>query len=304
MSKLSEVEQDSSATQSEDAANAAYQNKLIAAIFNSESDSQNDAVNNPGLDATVASTAEVLKIYKNNFIENGIRALAITFPTVEGLISEDSFRVLARHYLLQEHKAEFDWAEYGESMADYIDEQEALESSPFLGECAELDWCIHQIQRAANKTFASDSFSKLESENISQLRFVAAPGLQLLLTWFPVCELHQLVHDPMLQTPEGAKQRSELTASIQQKMSAGTIHSEDSFSSDAINIKAPRSLVLWRAEYKTEFEYLSDAEAAIIEKILQGNSVAHIIEALSERGLDITAWLTDAIQKQRIFAVE
>lgn len=160
-------------------------------------------VQGPHSSGHAPDTQKALNIYHNNFIENGIRALAITFPSVEGLIGADSFRILAKHYLIDEPKTQFDWGDYGESFSEYIDEQEALAEYPFLGEAAELDWLIHLIQRKGDIEFRAQTFAKLETNDSADLRFVPAPGLTLMLSWFPVVDLHQLVHDPYLQSDEG-----------------------------------------------------------------------------------------------------
>ena len=65
----------------------------------------------------------------------------------------------------------------------------------------------------------------------------------------------------------------------------------------------PRSLVLWRAEYKAQFEYLSDAEAQVIQNINEQASVDAVIETISTHNIDLVAWLTKAISNKLIFAV-
>jgi hypothetical protein len=266
-----------------------YDEMLINAIFTKQVQAPEAAGQ---VSEQSAETQKALNIYHNNFIENGIRALAITFPSVEGLIGADSFRILAKHYLIDEPKTQFDWGEYGDSFSEYIDEQEALAEYPFLSEAAELDWFIHQIQRKSDIEFQADTFAMLETEDSGELRFVPAPGLSLMLSWFPVVDLYQLVHDPYLQSNEGVLARQELLKNITKSIN------------NAINSEPPRSLVLWRAEYKTQFEYLSDAEALVIQKILSGEPVNQLIEALGEHKVDLVTWLTNAITKKLIFAVE
>jgi hypothetical protein len=262
-----------------------YEETLIQNIFSKQAQT-------PASAEQSTQTQKALNIYHNNFIENGIRALAITFPTVEGLIGADSFRILAKHYLIDEPKTQFDWGEYGASFSEYIDEQEALSEYPFLGESAELDWKVHQIQRTSDMTFQADTFAMLETEDSAELRFMPAPGLELMLSWFPVVDLYQLVHDPYLQVEEGVLARQELLKNITKSIN------------NAINSEPPRSLVLWRAEYKTQFEYLSDAEALVIQKILNGEPVSQIIETLGEHNIDLVTWLSTVITKKLIFAVE
>jgi hypothetical protein len=299
-------------------ANKAYQHQLVAKIFNmqprvslengtaerfqaeletetnrdvndqtdTQTNYQTDTQNNIQTD-----TQTGLNVYTNNFIENGIRALSITFPTVEGLIGEDSFRVLSRKFLRHEAKASFDWAEYGITLPTFIEGQEALETYPFLSEVAELDWTIHCVQRETDKKFQPATFASLESGDTNALRFIAAPGLQTRNFWFPVAYLYQLIHEPYLQSEEGMLARKALLKKITELIN------------NAINMTTPRSLVLWRAEYKAQFEYVSDAEADVIQKINAHASVDVVIETIGTHNIDLVEWLTKAISNKLIFAV-
>lgn len=277
-------------------ANQDYQRQLIAKIFNMHPPySQKQAIETAEriqFDASIQVNIQTgLNVYTNNFIENGIRALSITFPTVEGLIGEDSFRMLSRKLLRHEAKASFDWAEYGITLPTFIEGQEALETYPFLSEVAQLDWAIHDVQRQADKEFAPSTFASLETGDTDLLCFTAAPGLQLLTFWFPVVDLYQLIHDPYLQSEEGILARKELLKNVTE-----SIH-------NAINIATPRSLVLWRAEYKAQFEYVSDAEADVIQKINAQASVNAVIDTIGMHNIDLVEWLSKAISNKLIFAV-
>jgi hypothetical protein len=277
-------------------ANQAYQRQLIAKIFNMYPPySQEEAiegVERSRLDASIHVNIQGgLNVYTNNFIENGIRALSITFPTVTGLIGEDSFRMLARKFLRQDAKASFDWAEYGITLPTFIEGQDALETYPFLSEVAELDWVIHYVQRQADKEFEPSTFASLETGDTDLLRFTPAPGLQLLAFWFPVVDLYQLIHDPYLQSEEGILARKALLQKTTKSIN------------NAINMATPRSLLLWRAEYKAQFKYISDAEADVIQQINAQASVNAVINTVGKHNIDLVEWLSKAISNKLIFAV-
>lgn len=277
-------------------ANQDYQRQLIAKIFNMRPQSSQkepiESAKRIRLDASIqVNIHSGLNVYTNNFIENGIRALSITFPTVEGLIGEDSFRMLSRKFLRQDAKASFDWAEYGITLPTFIEGQEALETYPFLSEVAQLDWVIHGVQRQADKAFEASTFASLETGDTDLLRFTPAPGLQLLTFWFPVVDLYQLIHDPYLQSDEGILARKALL-----KKTTKSIN-------NAINMATPRSLVLWRAEYKAQFEYISDAEADVIQQINAQASVNAVIDTIGTHNIDLVEWLSNAISNKLIFAV-
>jgi hypothetical protein len=287
-------------------ANQEYQQQLVAKIFQVE---LSQDLESKTLDADKPKSQEMqtesatsgspiktatqaaLNVYTNNFIENGIRALSITFPTVEGFMGEDSFRMLSRRYLKCETKTSFDWAEYGCGLPVFITEQEALEEYPFLCEVAQLDWAIHKAQREPDQTFAAASFALLESGDTSLLRFLPAPGLQVLKFWFPVSDLYRLIHDPSLQSAQGALARQALLTEINISISS------------AINNSSPRSLILWRPEYKAQFEYLSEAEADVMQQLVEHASVDAIIESIGTHNIDLVAWLSKAISNKFIFCV-
>jgi hypothetical protein len=299
-------------------ANQVYQRQLVAKIFNmqsresleSETAKRMQAEFKAATNSKVNDQAEVqanirintqndietdmqtgLNVYTNNFIENGIRALSITFPTVEGLIGAGSFRLLSRQFLRHEAKASFDWAEYGIALPTFIDSQDALEMYPFLSEVAELDWVIHRVQREADRKFQLATFASLESGDTSVLRFIAAPGLQTRNFCFPVAELYRLIHEPYLQSEEGVLARKTLLKNTTELIN------------NAINRVTPRALVLWRAEYKAQFEYVPDAEADVIQKINAHASVDVVIETIGAHNIDLVEWLTKVISNKLIFAV-
>jgi hypothetical protein len=283
--------------------NQEYQRQLLANIFNIEPAQElqfnkieaakakdiktENAADSPN--SIVTQTA--LNVYTNNFIENGIRALSITFETVEGFIGEDSFRMLSRRYLKYEAKTSFDWAEYGSTLPTFIAEQDALQEYPFLSEVAQLDWLIHNAQREADKVFEAASFAHLESGDTSVLRFIPAPGLQVRQFRFPVVDLYRLVHDPEMQSEENELARKTLLKEIKISIS------------DAINNATSRSLVLWRPEYKAQFEYVSDAQAEVMQQLNEQASVDAIIETIGTHNIDLVAWLSKAISNKLIFSV-
>jgi len=288
-----------------DSALQEYQRQMVAKIFQVElsrdlenktvdadkpKPQETQAANATGFPIETATQA-ALNVYTNNFIENGIRALSITFPTVEGFIGEDSFRMLSRRFLKYETKTSFDWAEYGSSLPVFIADQEALEEYPFLSEVAELDWAIHKAQREPDKPFVAASFALLESGDTSLLRFLPAPGLQVFKFWFPVSDLYRLIHDPSLQSAQGALARQTLLTEIKIAISS------------AINSSSPRSLILWRPEYKAQFEYLSEVEADVMQQLVGHASVDAIIESIGTHNIDLVAWLSKAISNKYIFCV-
>jgi hypothetical protein len=262
-----------------------YQQRLIDALFNPPQISERPLENESSLPA--------LKVYSNNYIESGIRALSITYRTVLALISEESFRSLAAAYIHKYPKTCFDWADYGEYLSDFMFDIDEFANMPFLPELAAIDWRLLHIERAQNEVFDAASFGLLQTHNMEQLFFKAAPGLQTLNVLFPVHELYQLAHDMY-------EQGSATTAQEAKKLRINKINI---LVNDAINSKVYRSIVLWREEYKGLFEY-TDANALNAFASMQNNEcIAKVLSHFGEDQSAMTNWLQQHIQSKKIYAV-
>ncbi|MFC4700183.1 putative DNA-binding domain-containing protein [Glaciecola siphonariae] len=251
-----------------------YQKQLIDDIFNPSASSHRL----PGV-----------QIYHNNFVENGIRALSITFPTLAHLMDEGDFRALARAYLLSDIKTEFDWADYGDGLADFLMRQEQVSALPYLSEVAELDWLLHQVSRKADKTFDAESFALLNEQNPAALEFELAPGFTLAKFFFPVEQLYRLAHDAELRVAGATRDQfiQQLNKSI----------------SDAINLDTPRSIMLWRPDYKAEMLSLNDHDAIVFQQLQNKRSVADIFAHFTDQVDHLQAWLSEQIMQKRIYGL-
>lgn len=262
-----------------------YQQRLIDALFNQ---SQNPQTPHEDL-----SSLPALKVYSNNYIESGIRALSITYRTVLGLISEESFRSLAAAYLHKYPKSCFDWADYGEHLSDFMFEIDEFATMPFLPELAAIDWRLLHIERAQNAVFDATSFGLLQTHNMEQLFFQAAPGLQTLQVLFPVQELYQLAHDF----------DDRASATTVQEAKKLHINKINNLVNDAIKSKEYRSIVLWREEYKGLFEYADANAKKAFDSMLNNECIATVLSHFGEDQNTMTNWLQQHIQSRKIYAV-
>jgi hypothetical protein len=251
-----------------------YQTQLISDIFNASSSKHKL----PGV-----------QVYHNNFVENGIRALSITFPTLAYLIGEEGFRGLARTFLLEEVKTQFDWADYGANLASFLLQNAHLTELPYLSEVAELDYLLHEVQRSSDKEFNAESFNLLNEADPASLVFDIAPGFRLAKFYFPVKQLHRLAHDPEL-AQAGHKQEV-FMAELNKSMN------------DAINLETPRSIVVWRPEYKAEMLSLTHEEVAVFELLHKKQSIDTIFARFTNEPEALSPWLSEQIVQKRIFGV-
>lgn len=261
-------------------ANSHYQNELINFIFQK-----------PGSKLAIKQHPDVqrsIDIYRNNLFENAARALAITYPTVESLMGRKAFRFLVAKILQTESKTQFDWGEYGEGFAAVISEQDDLVEFPYLAEVAIYDWLIHKAQRERDSLFNPSSFALLQERDLQTLLFDINTAFTIREFWFPVIELHQLANDSTLD----ASQRESL-----QKKTTNLIK-------DAINQDKPRSLLLWRPDYKARAEWLEDQTLSVYQMLLAKTSSAEVIAEIEARGIDLTQWLSKVIESKQVVGIK
>ena len=265
-----------------------YQQRLIEALFNTQSANNSDSIAHPH---------PALSVYNNNYIESGIRALGISYRTIFALLNESDFRKLAYAYLNEYPKTSFDWADYGEHLSEFIFDIDALAQMPFLPELAEIDWRLMHIERARDKAFNAATFSLLQTHNTEHLQFISAPGLQTMDVLFPVQEIYQLVHDESLHN------KAENVLETTQADKKLPINKINSLANAAIQLGEYKSIVLWREEYKALFEYTDENSDKAFESMLNNSSIANVLIHFGEDQNAMTNWLQQHIQTKKIVAV-
>jgi hypothetical protein len=276
-----------------------YQQALINSIFSPQNTSNTESSKEPHNAGSISDGAQAaLGVYHNNYIENGIRALSISFATVAGLLDDSDFRRLAHDYLLAYPKQCYDWADYGESFAEFMYDIDALAAMPFLPEVAELDWRLMHIERAQDQSFDAASFARLQSEDSANLSFVPSATLQIMPAVFPLSELYALVHSDAYSEGPAAENvahsieaRKRLLSNINKLVGL------------AIKTGEYRSIVLYRKDYKGIFDYVDGNALEAFKCLLSQNTVESVLSKFGDDQAAMTAWLQQQIEKQNIIAV-
>lgn len=263
-----------------------YQKRLIGALFQNRSNTPEQL--------SPKTIPPALSVYRNNYIENGIRALSITYRTVFGLLDELGFRKLATEYLYQYPKTCFDWADYGNHLSAFMLAIDEFSDMPYLPEIAEVDWRLMHIERSNNVNFDANSFALMQNHEPQELAFTTAAGLQTMNVIFPVLELYQLVH---------SFTNEDNSTKVMQNKKQHIININNLVNS-AIKTGECRSIILWRDEHKGKFEYLDSDAHCVCESMLNKNSISHVLSHFGEDQNAITHWLQQQIQSKKICAVE
>ncbi|MGQ8364708.1 putative DNA-binding domain-containing protein [Glaciecola sp. 1036] len=248
-----------------------YQQLLINSIFNQQ-----------------GGNSSALEIYQNNYVENAINALSISFPTLLGIIGEPDFRKIAFRYAKQFPKSSFDWAEFGTSLSEFLQQEEMFENLPYLSEIADFDWRRLWIERAPDETFSADSFALLQQYPPSELRFRPAAGLQKVEYFFPI----DTFYDFCQLDDQNSEQKQTLLLSLKKAIN------------DAIKQPHLRSFVLWRHQAKAQFEVHSPLYCNAFDKLLDDASVEEVLATLEKSPEQMHHWLQSVIAKRQVVAIE
>ena len=73
---------------------------------------------------------------------------------------------------------------------------------------------------------------------------------------------------------------------------------------DAIKLGTTRSIVVWRAEYKAEFEYVQKNEIQALNSLNCNESIEQILSVFGEDQASMSAWLQSIIQTKKVLAIK
>ena len=106
--------------------------------------------------------ASTWDIYRRNYLENHIAALADTYSAVRDLVGEDYFRQLARAYVPTQSSRSADLNAYGAEFPAFLEREIAFlpsgENLPYLADMARLDWAAFHLMcgEAGASTWIAD----------------------------------------------------------------------------------------------------------------------------------------------------
>ena len=251
---------------------AARQQAMVAALWPPDA----------GVTPTLASwcvdgpvtVARGFQAYRGNGAANGARALAAAYPTVCALVGAADFEQLARELWAAQPPLCGDLAQWGEAFSDALDAHPALADWPYLGDCARLDWAVHQCERAADASFDAASLARLGDTDPQRLHLQLRPGLSLLVSRWPVVTIHE-AHRETAHPGALAAAR------------------------DALQAGVAESALVCRSGWRAQVHCVDSATVTWTRRLLAGESLAEALNAVSEPSnadaFDLTRWLTTAL---------
>lgn len=243
------------------------QQRLIAAIFAGEGIS--------------GFEPKGLAIYQRNLQATALRALEITYPTVEQLIGKDLFRYAANRLLVLSPLAAGDWGTWGADFGDLLDHLIELEDYPYVADCARLDFRVHLANRAADSSVDVSSLQLLGTASTDRLRLTLSDGVGLLASDYPIVDIWMAHHDQ-----HGSARR--WIDAAQEKMTQGV----------------GQTALVYRRHYRSHARAVGSAERDWLQSLEEGVSLADALERARQTGFEFEQWLPQAVADNLISNVE
>ena len=225
-----------------------------------------------------ARAAEGLAAYRGNAGAIAERALAAAYPTVQQLLSDDSFAQLARAFWSREPPRCGDLARYGDALPAWIAADAQLAAEPYLADVARVDWAVHAIEQASDVASPPPGLALLGELDPAQLRLRPRPGLALVRSAWPVVTIWQAHRSDALD--RFAPVRHALAAQIGE------------------------TALIARDGWRASVQRIDDASVAVFfEALLHGGTLARALDAAGA-AFRFDRWLADALRHQWLAAVE
>jgi Putative DNA-binding domain len=125
----------------------------------------------PELDTEIVSdhiaAPQRLQVYQNNYHGTLIEALLGVFPIVSAFVGEVFTRQALKHFIECDPPRDVCLSEYGASFPEFLDAYNHAADVPYVGDIARLEWAVHSLQHALEKSHQSVSVGELRlNENV------------------------------------------------------------------------------------------------------------------------------------------
>jgi hypothetical protein len=162
---------------------------FAAAVMRSEGLGEVDArlTAGPKLDAQGR-----LDVYRHGYVARLVECLADDYPVLQHAMGDEAFETLCRAYLARHPSTAPNLNTYGRRMAEVCAEQ----GLAFEADLARLEWAMVEVIHAASAPqLTMERLAAIPMESWAGARLVAAQGVRVVETAFPVNAYFQAVKD-------------------------------------------------------------------------------------------------------------
>ena len=219
--------------------------------------------------------ARGLMAYQANGHELAQRSLLAAYPVIAQLMGLDSLHALARDLWHHHPPVCGDLARWGNTLPDFLANNEQLTEVPYLADVARVEWALHRAAGATDAEADLQSFARLSTEDPQQLTLALAPGTVLITSAWPVVSL--------------------VTAHTESQPSLADV-------GQRISDRVGETAVVWRQGLRPSVARCPDNALGVLQALLAG---AALPDALNQAGADFnfSDWLTQAVHSGLVIGV-
>ena len=213
-----------------------------------------------------------IDIYRNNLKATATKVLDITFPTVSQLIGGELLALGACQLLKLEPPQDGDWACWGGTFPDLLEQLPQLGEYPYIADCARLDWLIHQTERKPNTSFDHTSINLLAERHLDDINIRFADTFTVITSNYPIYELWHIHHGDSAELYTRAFRRRIIKESFKQ------------------------FILVYRPIHKAHICLLSKAEYEWVKQLMAGRSIGEALDRLTHNSVRFEQWLPQMIK--------
>ncbi len=236
-----------------------YQQNLVEAIWSNK---------DYGFDS------DGLAIYRSNVKEIAIRALTISYPTINALVGERFFSAIVERYIKYHPYIHGDWGVWGEHFGIWLEQQESLSNYPYLKDSAQLDWACHLIERA-EESKAELLKHELIPHHLEHVRLQYAVGTQIICSDYPIVDIW-MAHQTKI-----SNRKVELLEQARQKL---------------LNHQGQKALI-WRPKWKSRVRSVKSIEESWLDFTLANHTMSESLKHVSNTDFSLIKWLPTAFDE-------
>ncbi len=241
------------------------------------------AASQDGLLKTILTSAKplsdpALEVYRRNIEANAVRALQISFPTLEQLVGKRQFASFASAYLHSRLPDSGDWGQWGEHFPAFVAGQKQLTAYPYLADCGKLDWLRHLCERARDQETDIESLTLLSEVDPYALKLELKSCVACLSSDFPVLDIF-LAHQESQETAE--KHRHAAKEKLAERQG--------------------QALLVYRPQWRSQLRSLTVAERTWLQELMSGTSVGGALDQVADLEFDFSTWLPQAMQEGLLY---
>lgn len=216
---------------------------------------------------------KALQAYRGNGLGLAQRALPAAYPVLTRLVGEADMASLAGDFWRRHPPRHGDIARWGGGLQAFVRGAAVLADLPWLADVADVEWALHQSATAADGATDAASFALLVDTDPALVTLVLADGTAVRRSPWPVAEL--------IAAHADGEPAPEVLDVLRDTLAACRADGP------------PQATLVWRQGLRPRCRAMALPEAAVVEALLRGESLADALAA----GPDFAfgGWLEPAV---------